>query len=65
MCLFVVIDVTVATAFGGHLGIDIVSPKQDILTMFKAAHAEAARGSAVLVNAHIGGSSFREGSISV
>jgi hypothetical protein len=54
----------VAQGYGG-LGMDITSTDDDAVTVFRKAQAAVARGESVLVNAHIGSTNFREGSISV
>jgi len=53
-----------AEGLGGY-GLEITSPKDDIMATLKEAQEQNARGKSVLINALIGKTSFREGSLSV
>ena len=54
----------VAAGYGGR-GATVASPSEDVASVLKEAQEDVASGNSVLVNVHIGSTSFREGSISV
>jgi hypothetical protein len=54
----------VAEGYGG-VGVDITTTARDVKATLEEAQRAAAGGAPVLVNVHIGTTSFREGSLSV
>lgn len=58
------LSVAVAQGYGG-VGFDLATADSDVIGVFKAAQAAAATGTSALINAHIGSTSFRDGSVSV